>query len=243
MGRARARHLLWLAGLAIAVAVYLAVLGRAARSAEAGAEAAEALAFARSLAGLRVVLDPGHGGRDPGATGPGGVAEAELNLELARALGSFLTAAGATVLYTRTGAEGGDLLARAAWIEEVRPDVVVSLHCNATTSPAWRGAQTFFDGPPGPRREASRALAREIQHALRAFTPTRRFANSGIAHYILERSPAPAVTVEAGFLTNPDEARLLMDETYRRRLAFAVFLGLARWAAGIESPDPTAGLP
>lgn len=216
---------------------------------ETTAEARQIASFAQSLAGRRILIDPGHGGIDPGAISASGMDEASLNLMLSKRLGDMLRAAGAEVIYTRTdqddlsGIQGplyrerkvNDLRARVELLRRVRPDLVVSVHGNAAVSSSWRGAQTFFGSA---HREESKALAADVQHALREFTVTRRWANGQIGHMILEESTSPAITVEVGFLSNPEEARLLADPDYQRRVAFAVFLGIAGWFAGMRVTDP-----
>ncbi|MBX5475813.1 MAG: N-acetylmuramoyl-L-alanine amidase [Clostridia bacterium] len=242
----------WLQAVAVFGACLL--LATAVRSAAYGMErAAEARVIkgvVSSFAGKRVLVDPGHGGIDPGALGPGGIEEDELTLQISLKLAEMLRAAGATVLLTR--ADGNDLSgmtaqryrerkvkdlwARVEVMNRFQPDLVVSIHCNAYPSPTWRGAQAFYDGK---YHEESKRLAVAIQDALRRLTPTNRWANGNINHLILKQAPAPAVTVEVGFLSNPDEARLLTQPEYQQRVAFAVFLGMAQYLMGAAPQGTT----
>lgn len=253
----RRRYLRKIAGLVwslttlVSSFLYTLALDRIAHATETRAETHQIALFAQSLAGRRIVIDPGHGGIDPGAISASGLEEAALNLQLSKLLGHMLRAAGAEVVYTRSDGEDlsgiseplyrerkvNDLRARVELIRRVRPDLVVSVHCNAAVSSAWRGAQTFYGSA---HKEESKVLAADVQHALRDFTATRRWANGQIGHLILEEAPSPAITVEAGFLSNPEEARLLANPDYQRRVAFAVFLGIAGWFAGMRVSDPVA---
>ncbi|MDI3269309.1 MAG: N-acetylmuramoyl-L-alanine amidase [Bacillota bacterium] len=186
------------------------------------------------LQGKRILLDPGHGGDDPGAV-QNGIRESDLNGDIAQQLARFLEEAGAEVLFTRV--EGGPVPSpreRIQLMESLHPDIIVSIHCNAFPSPIWRGAQTFYN--PEAKDPRSRELALHIQETLRRLTPTTRHANRGINHYILKAAQVPAVTVELGFLTNPEDLELLQSASYRRRAAFAIFLGIAHFFA--QSPLP-----
>lgn len=200
-------------------------------------------ALARSLQGVVIVVDPGHGGRDPGAVGKNGVLEKDIVLPVAAELAAFLRRAGATVLLTReddrelvdpstgTAPDGKkkftDLSQRVALVSDAKADLLISVHVNATSSTRWRGAQTFFypDGNP-----ESAQLAKDIQASLR-----RRLGNTtrGIEgidrQFLLKSVTVPAVTVEIGFISCPDELSLLQSQTYQRRLAWAVFAGVARY--------------
>jgi N-acetylmuramoyl-L-alanine amidase len=196
----------------------------------------------QALRGRRVAIDPGHGGVDAGASGSG-VRESDVVLGVAERLRDLLVAAGAEVLLTRDrgtdfsqyrsrhGMAGKmDVTTRMAMIEAFRPDVLVNVHANSfTAAPREHGAQVFFSRNGA---EGSARLAALMQRELALQTgETRRKPNSGIDHYMLEHAPAPAVTVEVGFLSNPREARLLADPAYQAKLARAMADALAQWFA------------
>lgn len=197
-----------------------------------------------SLSGKRIVLDPGHGGPDPGSVGHG-VLEKDVVLEVSKMLAELLTESGAQVELTRTGdydlsgMDSGplrqrktlDLKQRVAFINERDPDVFLSIHANAIASPRWSGAQSFYrvggDAHPDNHR-----LAYLIQQELRAITQmTRRGVSTDIHQYILNNISVPAATVEVGFLSNPNEANLLSRPEYQQKVAWAIFLGLAKYFA------------
>lgn len=195
-----------------------------------------------ALAGKVVVVDPGHGGRDPGARGISGSREKDITLAIALQLRDLLVQSGARPVMTRetdvdlrdralpgeTTIRRGELAARAQLAVEHQAHVLVSIHANkyGRQSP-WRGAQVFYD----PRGHAgSPTLARMLQEELRERTQTSR-VHRPIEQFVLARAPVPAVTVEVGFLSNPEEERLLLQPDYQQRLAYAIFAGLARYLA------------
>jgi N-acetylmuramoyl-L-alanine amidase len=210
---------------------------------------ARASAVVAFLPGRTVVIDPGHGGRDPGASGRvRGVIEKDVTLAISLRLRDLLRGAGATVMLVRdrdvdlglTYPGPGDLkqrefLNRAGIIKRSGADVLVSIHCNAYPSSVWRGAQTFYDSGGDP---ACARLAQLIQQELVRLTPTDREASPRIKHYVLRHATMPAATVEVGFLTNPDDERLLGDQAHQQKVAWAIFLGLARFFAAFPPLAP-----
>ena len=199
--------------------------------------------WAMPLSGRTVVIDAGHGGVDGGAESAGGLVEKEVTLKLAFQLRDYLQQAGAFVVMTREGdydlarpetrgfsrRKTEDLLARADILRKADADLFLTIHLNSTPSSRWRGAQTFYY----PGREDSRRLAVFIQEELRGMLGnTTRQANTAPTIYLLKTSPVPAALVEVGFLSNPDEARLLADPEYQRKVAAAIYRGVLRFVSG-----------
>ncbi len=204
-----------------------------------------------ALVGRVIVVDAGHGGVDPGTVGPGGILEKDIVLDIALRLQDLLEKAGAKVVMTRTtdtdvsGYEDPwhpnrykkDIYRRAEIVEETSPDVLISIHANADRSPSSYGAQVFYR--PDSLGQNKR-LAETIQGELKALVDgARPNTSDDIRQFILEKSPVPAATVEVGFLSNSREARLLNTPDYRGRVAWAIFIGLARYF--LES-DRLAGI-
>jgi N-acetylmuramoyl-L-alanine amidase len=214
-----------IAGLALFL---VGVLARTAWMARTSAVMESELQGARRwLAGTVIIVDPGHGGDDPGAV-VGTTLEKGLVLSIALQLKAELESAGARVVLTREAdvSLGGpireELGKRVALVERHKANVYVSIHANKDGCNCW-GAQTFFqkDGLP-----AGKDLAVAIQTQLRRLTPTTRVALPA-DYFVLRTSPAPAAMVEVGFLTNARERDRLQDAAYQRTLATAVTLGLA----------------
>lgn len=180
------------------------------------------------LAGKRIAVDAGHGGIDSGAEYHA-QAEKDINLVLAKRIGDKLISAGAEVVYTRTddvdyytrgkGGKRADLKKRVAIIEEARPDVFVSVHCNASTVKTYQGAQVFYH----PKNENSRGLAEMMQKRMTDFPEgNHRQAQANTHVLLLSSLSMPGVLLEAGYLSNGEEAQLLCDESYQNRLAEAI---------------------
>lgn len=197
----------------------------------------------RLMQGRVVVLDPGHGGYDPGAIGRQ-AQEARINLAVALALKDWFERAGARVLMTWSSP--ADIPAhrkyrvedRVRWINATDGEVLIDIHCNAGAG-AW-GPQVFYwDGAP------SRLLADYVAQELHYFTHTHR-AVTRIDQYVLRHARMPAINVEVGFITNPREERQLLDPGYQRELAWYIFVGTERWFLRshwppnlLQAPPPT----
>lgn len=201
------------------------------------------------LSGKTVVIDAGHGGVDGGAESADGLVEKEVTLELAFQLRDYLQQAGAFVVMTREGdydlarpetrglsrRKTEDLLARADILRKADADLFLTIHLNSMPSSRWRGAQTFYY----PGQEKSRRLAVFIQEELRQnLLNTNRVANTASTIYLLKTSPVPAALVEVGFLSNREEAALLSDPRYQRKLAASIYRGVLRFVSGEPLPNP-----
>lgn len=189
------------------------------------------------LSGKIVVVDPGHGGYDPGVF-RNNTREKDINLAVALALRNYLQGGGARVVMTRETdrdllllpAAGPkkklDMKHRLQVIHTAKPDLVISIHANAISSPHWSGAQTFYKNGC----EKSKKLAELIQLELvRVLQNTTRAARPG-DFFILNEAGVPAALVETGFISNPREAGLLAEQKYQSRLAWAVYLGIIRYS-------------
>lgn len=191
------------------------------------------------LLGRTIVIDPGHGGPDPGANRDG-LTEKEIVLDMGLELRNLLTAAGASVVLTRetdvdladsslgnrySARKRQDIRRRVELVNAAKPEILISLHVNAIASTRWRGAQVFFKSDCEPAKQ----LAISTQKTLTAFLQnTDRKAKPGDFR-ILNDAKTVGILVEAGFISNPDEADCLADPTYRRRVVWAVFNGILDW--------------
>ena len=180
------------------------------------------------LAGKRIAIDAGHGGIDSGAQYHAH-AEKDINLALAKCIGDKLTAAGAEVIYTRTddvdyytrgkGGKRADLKKRVLIIEEAKPDAFISIHCNASTVKKYQGAQVFYH----PKNEEGKRLAEMMQKRMVDFPQgNHRQAQANTHVLLLSSLSMSGVLLEAGYLSNGEEAERLCDGTYQNRLAEAV---------------------
>jgi N-acetylmuramoyl-L-alanine amidase len=208
-----------------------------------------------------IVLDPGHGGPEPGAVGPGGLTERELNLAVARMTVDALAAEGVVVVLARTGDYRQTLASRVAVATALEPKAFVSLHHNAAPDESWSGpgSETYYQTgksvPPAKAAESKRLaglIYEEVVKALSAFSADwvadrdagakYRLGDSGDDYYgILRRSATGGVVatlIELAFISNPSEEALLKREDVRRAEAGAVARGIIRW---LRTPDPGSG--
>lgn len=181
------------------------------------------------MVGQTVIVDPGHGGFDPGAIGVGGGLEKEINLEVGQRLGAILRQSGANVVFTRERDEAlgedksADLAARVAIAKAYPEAIYISVQANGFPQSIYFGAQTFYH----PRNEAGKLLAETIQAELiRIMKNTTRQALAHTDAYILKHIESPAVIVEVGFLSNAKEESLLRDAAYQEKIAWSIFNGI-----------------
>ncbi len=184
-----------------------------------------------------VVIDAGHGGIDNGVVGSSGLKESDFNLKMSLDLAEFLQNAGFCVVMTRTDENGlygdgdgnfkkADMAARKKIIVENAPDIVISIHANKYPNDAKRrGAQVFYDA----MSEGGKALATGIQAGLNGLNSDyvgRSFAALAGDYFMLKCTKNPSVIVECGFLSNAEDEKLLQDNDYRQKLAFAIYSGV-----------------
>lgn len=185
-----------------------------------------------------IVLDPGHGGDDPGMIGAGGINEKKLNLIYAKKLQALLEAEGYRVVLTRETEEGlydadaahkkaQDMQRRVAIIAEEAPLITVSIHQNSYQDPVVSGPQVFYY----ENSAEGQKLAKSIQDSMNSeLSEARsRVEKSNSSYYILKRSQGTTVIVECGFLSNPEEEARLQEEAYQDRVCAAVCAGILQY--------------
>ena len=184
-----------------------------------------------------VVIDSGHGGKDPGKIGINGEKEKDINLAIARKLASLLEQADVKAVMTRTGDAGlydedasrkkvQDMKRRIELMEETAPDLVVSIHQNSYPDPSVKGAQVFYY----TGSSEGRALAERIQNRLYRLDPSnRRAVKENNSYYLLKKTTCPIVIVECGFLSNPKEAEALSDAVYQEKAAWQICMGILQY--------------
>ncbi|HSW44731.1 MAG TPA: N-acetylmuramoyl-L-alanine amidase [Phycisphaerae bacterium] len=190
----------------------------------------------RLTAGKRVLVDAGHGGRDPGAWQAtlSKLPEKTINLGIARGLAAALQRQGAAVRLTRSEDEFIDLQDRADLARQQQVDLMISVHANSAPGSNASGAEVYICRTAS---EASERAARQIESAFkRAGLACRGIRKANFV--VLARHPRPAVLVECGFLTHPDDARRLNDPAFRARIAAAIADGVTRYL--LREPIPTS---
>ena len=180
-----------------------------------------------------VVIDPGHGGWDPGKAGKTGSDEKDINLDIAVELGRLLESGGYMVFFTRKADEalGGtkreDMKMRILTSDDFDADIFISIHQNSFPSPKAKGAQVFYYDSS----EKSRLLAECIQESLieNLDNTNTRTPKANRDYYILKNTKIPAAIIECGFLSNPEEEKNLNADEYRKKAAWAVYLGIVQY--------------
>jgi len=175
---------------------------------------------------FKVVIDPGHGGPDPGAVGIGGLRETDVVLDVSLQIARLLQARGVQVLMTRTSEVDVDLPPRVALANSSSADLFVSVHANALSMarPDVNGIETFFfEGAGSP----SRRLAAALQEQMVAISPGSpdRGVRTG-RFFVIRRTVMPSALVEMGFVTGELDSRRLADASFRRRMALALAAGV-----------------
>ena len=192
-----------------------------------------------------VILDAGHGGLDGGAISADGICEAPVTLAICRKTQAFMGLMGVNALLTREGEasldydpassvrenKNADLKARLALAERYPKTPFLSIHLNQFPKAQYHGAQVFYseNAPEG------KLLAEALQDSLRnVLDPSNKRvckpSPEGI--FLMKNLRSPAVTVECGFLSNPDECLLLQQEEYQTKLALAIAGGYFAYCRG-----------
>ena len=184
--------------------------------------------------GYTIVVDPGHGGIDPGSIGyKTKVKESDLNLKLSLMLAEKLRAVGIRVIMTRTDenslAQGSgkqfkkeDMRLRKEMIDKIRPNMVISVHMNSYTNHVLRGAKVFYD----KTSEISKGIAQSIQDQFAANLEASNNVASVGDYYMLKCTASPSVIAECGFLSNARDEQLLLDPGYQEKIVDCIFVGV-----------------
>ncbi len=199
------------------------------------------------LAGKLVMLEPGHGGRDAGASA-GGYDEKDIVLAVALMLRDLLQEAGAGVVMVRDAdvdfsadipgkKKLTDLTYRLNLAHEVVPDVYLSIHANSFPASKWRGPQVFYNNVVDP---SNRVLAGYLQQELSAAFGTDRAIVVDQRQYLLKNLAVPAACAEIGFMTNPQDLALMAKPDGQRSIAWALCRGLAKYFRNATLPASSA---
>ncbi|MDF7799753.1 N-acetylmuramoyl-L-alanine amidase [Pontiellaceae bacterium B1224] len=193
-----------------------------------------------------VVIDPGHGGSDPGASGSkSNIREKEVVLDISYRVRKLLEAKNIKVRMTRTGDTLPGLDARTAYAAKVGADVFISIHADGAGSPQAHGVETFITSAAGydssnfygqgGDKEAQRNNAYDAANAILGFSLQSNLVNMSkredrglrrARFSVIKKAPCPSALVECGFLTNPDEESLLNSASYRESVARGIANGV-----------------
>ena len=183
-----------------------------------------------------VLIDPGHGGFDGGAVASDGTLEKHLNLAIARHLKDMLYICGVYVEMSRTTDSGveedpsapirvkkvSDMRRRLAMYDKA--SLVLSIHQNQFSRPQYSGTQLFYSVNHTDSLPLAQSIHDSVVNALQPDN-TREIKKATDGIFLLHHTRAPAVLIECGFLSNPDERERLKSPAYQQYLAFAVVAG------------------
>ncbi|NET33908.1 MAG: DUF3747 domain-containing protein [Cyanothece sp. SIO1E1] len=172
-----------------------------------------------------VTIDPGHGGRDPGAVGIGGLRETDVVLPIAKQVATLLERQGVQAILTRRDEREIDLEPRLQTAERANSDLFVSIHANAISlsRPEVNGVETFY------YTSGSRALAQSIQSSVLRQTNSRNRGVKQARFYVLRTGSMPSALVEVGFVTGREDAPRLRSPAFRTELAEAIAAGILNY--------------
>ena len=188
--------------------------------------------------GKTIVLDAGHGFPDQGAENERGVKEANLNLIITQKVQFFLEQSGCNVILTRSDENGiydlnsntlrekkvSDIKNRVKIGNKSSADAFVSIHLNKIPQSQYYGWQTFFKSNNEKSEQLAKSIQEELNFAIQK--ENKREALKITGKYIIEHIEIPITIVECGFLSNPEEAELLVKDEYQNKLAWGIYNGI-----------------
>ena len=196
---------------------------------------------ATPVSGKTVILDAGHGTPDEGAQSSDGVTEAETNLKITLKVQKLLEQNGCNVILTRSDDNAiydldsktlrqkkvSDIKNRVKIGNESSADVFVSIHLNKISESQYYGWQCFYN----TKSEKSIDLAKSIQESLNEAIEkeNNRVAKKLNSVYIMKNVEIPISIVECGFLSNPEEEKQLLEDSYQERLAWGIYNGIMEY--------------
>ena len=194
-----------------------------------------------------VIIDAGHGGEDGGAIGKNGVYEKDLNLSIAKSLDELLRSCGIQTVMTRSEdillydrnsdykgqKKAQDLATRREIAERYENAIFVSIHMNAFPESQYSGLQVYYS----TNNSSSSLLAQTVQTMVKEKVlpkNNRQIKSAGTNIYLLDRLTCPAILIECGFLSNPEECERLMQTAYQNSLARVLCASVLDYLSQIE---------
>ena len=185
-----------------------------------------------------IVVDAGHGGRDPGKLGVNDALEKDINLAIAKKIQKILTEKGLQVVMTREDDAGlydeqasnkkrDDMNKRLEKIDAAQPVLAVSIHQNSYSSASVHGSQVFFYSNSRQSSEIAECIQNALNEELQVDRPKTKKPND--SYFLLKKTKSPTVIVECGFLSNPEECAKLVTEEYQERVAVAISAGVVKY--------------
>ena len=213
----------------MALTVYLSFSGRTVGSTVASTDT------------VQFIIDPGHGDLDGGTQSSDGTLEKDINLDISLRLNEIMVSHGIKTVMTRIddnieygnessiyGKKKADINSRMKIIEDNPQAVFISIHQNYFNESKYSGSQVFYSGNNAKSESLAQCIQQSIVESIQPEN-TRQIKKSGSEIFLLYNAQIPAVMVECGFLSNENEARLLKTESYRQKIAEAIFTGIENY--------------
>ncbi|MEZ0537946.1 N-acetylmuramoyl-L-alanine amidase [Caldicellulosiruptoraceae bacterium PP1] len=192
-----------------------------------------------------IVIDPGHGGIDPGAVA-NGIRESDINLQISKKLKDYFEAFGFDVLLTRYTDQGlyngnvknkknQDLLNRKKIIINNNPIIFLSIHLNSFPIARYYGAQVFYEKNNNYGKQLAEIVQEELRFINKNKVNNRQAKEINI--FILKNIKVPAILVECGFMSNHEELNLLCKEDYQNQLAYSIFKGCLKYLESVKKGE------
>jgi len=190
------------------------------------------------VSGKTIVIDAGHGKPDEGAESSRGTTEAETNLKIALKLQNLLEQSGSSVVLTRSDENAiydidsktlrqkkiSDIHNRVKIGNESSADIFVSIHLNKIPQQQYDGWQTFYNAQNSDGQKLAVSIQNNLNDAIQK--ENNRVAKSIENIYIVKHVEIPLTVVECGFLSNPEEEKLLLEDEYQNKLAWGIYNGI-----------------
>ena len=185
-----------------------------------------------------IVVDAGHGGEDGGAVASDGTSEADINLKIALKLQALLEQSGASVVLTRSDEnaiydlnkktlrdkKNSDIKNRVKIGNNSSADIFVSIHLNKIAQSQYDGWQTFFKEGSEDGKKLATCIQNNLNEAIQRENKRVPLKISNI--YIIKHVEIPTSIVECGFLSNPEEEKILKTDEYQNKLAWGIYNGI-----------------
>ncbi|MGN4126659.1 N-acetylmuramoyl-L-alanine amidase [Lysinibacillus sphaericus] len=177
-----------------------------------------------------IILDPGHGGKDPGAV-VGSTSEKSITLKVTTLVKQKLEAAGAQVKMTRTGDTYPSLQDRVDFTNANFGEIFVSIHVNSASSTSAQGTETYYAISTGDMYQEDIDLATFVNNQI---VTNLNMKNRGVKeqqYYVIRNTLIPAILVELGFLTNSEDRGKMTDDQYIELFAESIYKGISQYYA------------
>lgn len=187
---------------------------------------------------MKIGIDPGHGGADPGAIGPTRLYEKSVTLAVSLELNRLLQAAGLESFMTRSDDRTMELITRSSLINNMKCDLVISVHCNSAGSQQANYISTFIQAQGGEAEKLGKKVQNELVQAT-------AWPNGGVRVknlHMTRETRMPAILCECGFISNPEQERQLRDPVIQKKIAQAIADGVLDYFGikkGVKTVDNT----